>query len=288
MGQPDAGPDFSDLHHLRAANPSANSSRNNNYFDVGGVAAPVAQAPLARRTADTWEPPDADKGWVARALCYMATRYDGSEANTTDLELVEEPPASVSGNPPQMGRLSALLLWNRLHPPGEWERRRNQIVFAAFQGNRNPFVDFPEFADAIYEAPLGRETRLTWRYRHFSLVELADEAVSGDLADPDGDGMANLLEFALGADPRKGDPSALPRLRAPAAGRARLAFRRQRDRALSSLSYAVEVAGAPSGPWGGAANLAEVEVAAAGTVETVTVEFYSGPGGVFARLRVSR
>jgi endonuclease I len=47
IGQPDSGADFSDMHHLRAANPSANSSRGNSYFDVGGNIAPVIQSPLA-------------------------------------------------------------------------------------------------------------------------------------------------------------------------------------------------------------------------------------------------
>jgi endonuclease I len=202
IGQPDLGPDFSDLHHLRAANPSANSSRGNSYFDVGGNIAPVIQAPLAHATTSTWEPPDIDKGWVARACLYMATRYDGSEPNTLDLELVELPPTSTLTNPSQMGRKSTLLLWNRKHPPSQWERRRNQIIYDQFQHNRNPFIDHPEFADVIYEQPAGVEILMTWRYRHFTLDELSTESVSGDAADPDGDGKSNLLEFALAGNPR--------------------------------------------------------------------------------------
>lgn len=46
-----------------------------------------------------------------------------------------------------------------------------------------------------------------WRRLHFSAAERRDPAVSGDLADPDGDGCSNLLELAFGSDPRHADPA---------------------------------------------------------------------------------
>jgi hypothetical protein len=42
--------------------------------------------------------------------------------------------------------------------------------------------------------------------QYFTTEEQANAAISGDLADPDGDGLANLLEEALGLNPRKGSP----------------------------------------------------------------------------------
>lgn len=285
VGQPDLGPDFSDLHQLRSANPSANTSRSNNWYDAGGTLAPVTQAPLARLTADTWEPPDVDKGWVSRACLYMATRYDGTEPNTTDLVLVETPPTSTSANPPQMGRLSTLLLWNRQFPPGEWERRRNQIIYDQFQGNRNPFIDHPEFADVLYEAPLGRETRLTWRYRNFSLTELETDAVSGDLADPDGDGQNNLIEFALGGNPRLPAPVG-PTLARVAPATLRFTYSRQRDRALSALTYEIESSPYLQGPWI-VSTASEIIRAVEGTVETVSADLPANQT-VFVRLRITR
>jgi len=48
----------------------------------------------------------------------------------------------------------------------------------------------------------------TWQATHFSSAEIADSALSGDNADPDGDGLANLAEFALGKNPRQADASA--------------------------------------------------------------------------------
>ena len=47
-----------------------------------------------------------------------------------------------------------------------------------------------------------------WQTTHFNSSELANAAVSGDDADPDGDGLANLAEFALGRDPRLADAAA--------------------------------------------------------------------------------
>ena len=288
IGQPDLGLDFSDLHHLRAANPSANSSRGNSYFDVGGNIAPVIQAPLAHATSSTWEPPDIDKGWVARACLYMATRYDGSEPNTLDLELVELPPTSTTSNPPQMGRKSTLLLWNRTYPPSQWERRRNQIIYDQFQHNRNPFIDHPEFADVIYEQSVGVETLMTWRYRHFTLDELSADAVSGDAADPDGDGRSNLQEFALAGDPRSaGSESGLTLVRVPTTGHLRITYQRQRDRLLSGVSYSIETS-MDLKTWQSATG-SESSVIIAGSTELATLEIMDGgQPRMFARLKVSR
>jgi endonuclease I len=287
VGQPDDGLDFSDLHHLRAAEVSANSSRSNNWYDAGGTLAPVVSAPQARRTATAWEPPDVDKGWVARACLYMATRYNGTETNTTDLVLVETPPASVTSNPPQMGRKSTLLRWNRLYPPQEWERRRNQIIYDLYQHNRNPFIDYPEFADVIYEQAAGKETRATWRYRNFTLAELNSEAVSGDLADPDGDGAVNLLEYALASDPRRAEAATLPTM-IVSTNSVTFEFQRQRDRDLDGMSYAVETTNNLASSWQALAGGVETVIATNGATESVRVTIPTPALPLFLRLRVTR
>ena len=57
----------------------------------------------------------------------------------------------------------------------------------------------------LFPTTLSREA---WRARQFSIAELSDPDVSADTADPDGDGLANLLEYAQGTDPRVASPAA--------------------------------------------------------------------------------
>lgn len=78
-----------------------------------------------------------------------------------------------------------------------------------------------------------------WRATHFTSAELADALVAGDAADPDGDGRANLLEYALGTSPRDpADGGANTPSLTLAGGRLALAFIRPADR--SDVRHVVE------------------------------------------------
>ncbi|MGH3762210.1 endonuclease I family protein [Actinophytocola sp.] len=133
-----------DLFHLRPCEVGVNSTRGNLDFDLGGEEVP--EAPDNFVDEDSFEPRDAVKGDVARGIFYMAVRYDG-EDGFADLE----PNDSVGNNDqPFIGRLSVLLAWHAQDPPDAAEQTRNDIIFEQFQQNRNPFIDRPEFADAIW------------------------------------------------------------------------------------------------------------------------------------------
>jgi endonuclease I len=134
-----------DVHHLRPEDVSVNSLRGNKDFDAGGGA--VAEAPGCYTDADSFEPRNAVKGDVARMILYMAIRYEGDDGWPN-----LEPNDSVSnGTAPNLGRISKLLAWNELDPPDAFEQRRNQRIYERWQGNRNPFVDHPEWARAIWD-----------------------------------------------------------------------------------------------------------------------------------------
>jgi endonuclease I len=63
---------------------------------------------------------------------------------------VDEIPAKGSKEP-NLGKLSTLLEWHKQDPVDNWERRRNDIIFKKYQGNRNPFIDHPEFVEKIWQ-----------------------------------------------------------------------------------------------------------------------------------------
>lgn len=142
----DAGPDYTDLFNLRPCVRSVNSARGNLYFDrsSGNVTIPHL-APQCSRDDDSWEPADSEKGDLARGIFYMAARYDGREPNTLNLSLGETP----SGSTGRFARLSTLLQWHLLDPVDERELELHERT-VHFQGNRNPFVDRPDFAARIW------------------------------------------------------------------------------------------------------------------------------------------
>ncbi|WP_217143971.1 endonuclease I family protein [Streptomyces sp. AC627_RSS907] len=133
-----------DLHHLRPEDVRINSVRGNKDFDNGGGA--VAGGGGSLTDSDSFEPRDAVKGDVARMIFYMAVRYEGGDG-WADLEVN----GSVNnGSNPYMGKLAVLKEWNDEDPPDAFEERRNQVIHDSYQHNRNPFVDHPEWVEAIW------------------------------------------------------------------------------------------------------------------------------------------
>jgi deoxyribonuclease-1 len=132
-----AEPMKSDLHHLFPTDNNANNSRGNQPF---GYATQPYQAvainnPLgltdfsALGANNKYEPRDFHKGAAARAMMYFVIRYQ-------DYANFFAPQQAV------------LKEWNRTFQPTAIHVKRNTDV-QTYQGNRNPFVDYPELADRI-------------------------------------------------------------------------------------------------------------------------------------------
>ncbi len=133
-----------DVHHIRPTDVQVNGDRGNLDFDYSANPYPGIEGCFY--DSNSWEPRDEVKGDVARMIFYMATRYEG-ESGELDLVVVDE----VNTYPnPEHGKLSTLLEWNVLDPPSEFEETRNDRIYDNWQGNRNPFIDHPEFADLIW------------------------------------------------------------------------------------------------------------------------------------------
>ena len=143
----DAGPDYTDLFNLRPALQTVNVFRGNNPYDkTTGTPTVSSLAPLCSKDSNSFEPRDVEKGDLARAILYMATRYDGTDPKTIDLE-VNNNPNSTTGT---FGYLNTLLKWHEDDPVSSEERQRNQLTYSTYQRNRNPFIDHPEYVALIW------------------------------------------------------------------------------------------------------------------------------------------
>ena len=139
-----------DLHALFSSDETANFVRLNYPFgvvtgNVSWISPPVTGAAERSRLGvgaggvTVFEPRDSKKGDVARAILYFYVRY-----------YFDRPPgfSLVNFNIEE----STLIVWSEQDPPDDFERARNNVVYRV-QGNRNPFVDRPQFVEAVGDFP---------------------------------------------------------------------------------------------------------------------------------------
>ncbi|MNK72052.1 Extracellular ribonuclease precursor [compost metagenome] len=137
------GPAKADLHHLFPSDVETNGARGSHPF--GEVKQPTHAFPklevggkqsilgINGKGKTVFEPRDEHKGDVARALFYFYTVYGyRGGADVSNFRVEEE----------------TLKKWHVLDPVDAAERKRNDGIYAV-QGNRNPYVDHPEFVKAV-------------------------------------------------------------------------------------------------------------------------------------------
>ncbi|MCG6118606.1 MAG: endonuclease [Aquimonas sp.] len=166
LGRPNAP--YTDTHMLYLTDTGYNSDRGNKPYANCPQASGCSERPTEFNlgvgggsgvypgnsnwfNGSSYEVWGARKGDFARTVLYMAIRYEGGSHPVTgqsepDLELTDNRSLIVSttSSPAYMGLLSTVLAWHQADPPDAAERRRNDVVFS-FQGNRNPFIDRPEW-----------------------------------------------------------------------------------------------------------------------------------------------
>lgn len=148
-------PAHSDLHHLRASDERCNNLRGNLPFNTvsqhtssNAVENHYKQKTDNYRITNSYfEPRDSDKGDVARALFYMATRYYNGDGSNSALSLTNGTDSSGG----KWGYLDTLLAWHELDPVDEFEAHRNDLIYEQYQHNRNPYIDHPEYARAVFK-----------------------------------------------------------------------------------------------------------------------------------------
>jgi endonuclease I len=120
-----------DLHHLFACEPACNSMRSNfPYYDFESYV-PEFQGENIRNGCGMAEnekfEPEYGKGIAARAVFYFAIRYKKVIRMESKMDL------------------NLLLKWHKENPVNLYEKHRNAAI-QDLQGNRNPFIDYPEHA----------------------------------------------------------------------------------------------------------------------------------------------
>lgn len=154
----------SDLHHIRPVESRLNGTRGNDpYGEVTGGNALYYKDAKGNNIAlagygkgGVFEPLDRVKGDVARIVLYVYTHYNtyanvygttnggGKSSYFGTLSITK----IISANS-EKAAFELLSAWNTLDPVDERERNRNEAVYQ-IQGNRNPYIDHPEYVNAIW------------------------------------------------------------------------------------------------------------------------------------------
>lgn len=143
----------SDAHHLRPTECNLNSTRGSKSFgeveqSTQNVVNQNKSASYGDGTADSlcytsgsfFYPAAGYRGATARILMCVQTRW----GNKFNLQFVDG-----AGHSKTIGDFKTLMKWHLEELPTQEEINRNQAVYE-IQGNRNPFIDHPEYAAYIY------------------------------------------------------------------------------------------------------------------------------------------
>lgn len=103
-----------------------------------------------------------------------------------------------------------------------------------------------EAVSPVYPSYIAVGTYAIWMAENFSPARWFQSDISGEAADPDGDGMANLLEYACGTDPRMADAGGPegPQVEATEDGNLQVTVRQRLEADRPQLRYNWEVSSA--------------------------------------------
>lgn len=148
-------PMYSDLHYLIPADAYINQRRSNYPYARNSGSALIYSngSKLGKSTTPgysntVYEPIDEFKGDVARYLLYFVVRYEGY-LNHFNYLLSTSPLDGSEEKAYEDWYIAMLKDWNALDPVSQKEIDRNNAVYN-IEKTRNPFVDHPEWVDAIW------------------------------------------------------------------------------------------------------------------------------------------
>ncbi len=144
-------PKYSDLHTIYPTDNYVNNQRGN--YPYGEVDSPTWTSLNGSKLGNctypgysgmAFEPIDEYKGDFARTYFYVTVRYYTEDAAWTTSPMTD-------GADILPWAVNMLLDWHEADPVSRKELERNGEIYG-MQGNRNPFIDRPEFADLMYQA----------------------------------------------------------------------------------------------------------------------------------------
>lgn len=160
----EASPMKNDAHFVVPSDGKVNGQRNN--YPFGKVATATWTSTNGSKlgsnlnsgysagyTGIVFEPIDEFKGDVARALFYVATRYEDVITSWESFDMVNGTTNQVFTNTFK----NILLTWNTLDPVSSYEIAKNNEIYYNHQNNRNPFIDHPEWVTSIWGTVVGVE-----------------------------------------------------------------------------------------------------------------------------------
>ncbi len=149
---------YTDMFHLYPVDSYVNTRRNN--YPYGQVTNPTWTSQNGSKlgicsypgyTGVVFEPRDEFKGDLARTYFYMATRYESRIASWQNLDPYGDAILNGTSFPCfEPWFLNMLLAWNAADPVSQKEIDRNNEIYTTYQHNRNPFIDHPEYVNAIW------------------------------------------------------------------------------------------------------------------------------------------
>jgi len=148
----EASPMVADIHFIRATDGKVNGMRSNYPFGKVGTAtftskngSKLGSSASSGYSGTVFEPIDEFKGDVARMIFYFVTRYQSKLSSFTSGDML----GSSTYPGLQTWELNVLLAWHNQDPVSQAEINRNNASYT-YQGNRNPFIDNPNYANLIW------------------------------------------------------------------------------------------------------------------------------------------
>ena len=154
-----ATPMYTDLFHIIPTDGKVNGMRSN--YPYGEVSNPTWTSQNGSKlgpntssgySGTVFEPIDAYKGDLARNYFYMSTRYYGEDSGWTGSDM-------TNGSQLESWALDLLMSWHDDDAVSQKELDRNEAVYG-IQGNRNPFIDHPEYVAQIWGSVPNAPTNL--------------------------------------------------------------------------------------------------------------------------------